>query len=76
MEVLSRILRKTKESDLIRDFQEGAVNSVGVHISHFLFVRFSLVVKAFPLIRMKNSVYFSIRISQDAGTTLCLSYKD
>ena len=32
MEVLSRILRKTEESDLIRDFQEGAVNSVGVRI--------------------------------------------
>ena len=37
MEVLSRILRKTEESDLIRDFQEGAVNSVGVRISHLLF---------------------------------------
>ena len=37
MEVLSRILRKTKESDLIRDFQEGAVNSVDVRISLFLF---------------------------------------
>ena len=37
MEVLSRILRKTEESDLIRDFQEGVVNSVGVRISHLLF---------------------------------------
>ena len=37
MEVLSRILRKTEESDLIRDFQEGAVTSVGVRISHLLF---------------------------------------
>ena len=37
MEVLSRILRKTEESDLIRDFQEGAVNSAGVRIFHLLF---------------------------------------
>ena len=36
MEVLSRILRKT-ESNLIRDFHVGAVNSVGVHVSHLLF---------------------------------------
>lgn len=36
MEVLSRILRKTK-SNLIRDFHVGAVNSVGVHVYHLLF---------------------------------------
>ena len=36
MEVLSRILRKT-ESNLYRDFHVGAVNSVGVRISHLLF---------------------------------------
>ena len=37
MEVLSRILKKTKENNLIRGFQVGAMNSVGVQISHLLF---------------------------------------
>ena len=37
MEVLSRLLRKTKDSNLIRGFHVLAVNSVGVHISHLLF---------------------------------------
>ena len=37
MEVLSRILKKTEETNLIRDFHVGAVNSVGVRISHLLF---------------------------------------
>ena len=37
MEVLSRILKKTEENNLIRRFQVGAVNSVGVQISHLLF---------------------------------------
>ena len=37
MEALSRILRKTEESNLIRGFQVGAVNSVGMRISHLLF---------------------------------------
>ena len=37
MEVLSRILKKTKENNLIRGFHVGAVNSVGVRISHLLF---------------------------------------
>ena len=37
MQVLSRILRKTEESNLIWGFHVGAVNSVGVLISHLLF---------------------------------------
>ena len=37
MEVLSRILKKTKENNLIRGFLVEAVNSVGVRISHLLF---------------------------------------
>ena len=37
MEVLSRLLRKTKESNLIQGFHVGAVNYVGVHISYLLF---------------------------------------
>ena len=37
MEVLSRILKKTKENNLIRGFHVGAVNSIGVRISHLLF---------------------------------------
>ena len=37
MEVLSRLLRKTKESNLIQGFHVGAVNVVGVWISHLLF---------------------------------------
>ena len=37
MEVLSRILKKTKENNLIQGFHVGAVNSVGVRISHLLF---------------------------------------
>ena len=36
MEVLSQILKKTKESDL-RGFHVGPINSIGVHISHLLF---------------------------------------
>ena len=37
MEALGRILRKTEKSDLIRGFQVGAVNFVGMSISHLLF---------------------------------------
>ena len=37
MEVLSRLLKKTKECNLIRGFHVGAVNSVEVSISHLLF---------------------------------------
>ena len=37
MEVLSRILRKTKECGLIHDFHVGLMNSIGVRISHLLF---------------------------------------
>ena len=37
MEVLSRLLKKIEESNLIRGFHVGAVNSVGVCISHLLF---------------------------------------
>ena len=37
MEVLSRILKKTKENNLIQGFHVGVVNSVGVRISHLLF---------------------------------------
>ena len=37
MEVLSRILKKTEENNLVRGFQVGAMTSVGVQISHLLF---------------------------------------
>ena len=37
MEVLSRLLKKTEECNLIRGFHVGVVNSVGVCISHLLF---------------------------------------
>ena len=37
MEVLSKILKKIEENNLIRGFHVGAVNSVGVRISHLLF---------------------------------------
>ena len=37
MEVLSRILKKTKDSGLLCGFHVGLVNSIGVHISHLLF---------------------------------------
>ena len=37
IEVLSRLLKKTEESNLIRGFHVGAVKSVDVHISHLLF---------------------------------------
>ena len=37
MEVLSRILRKTKECGLIHGFHVGSVNSIGVRIFHLLF---------------------------------------
>ena len=37
MEVLSIILKKTEENNLIRGFQVGAMTSVGVQISHLLF---------------------------------------
>ena len=37
MEVLSRILKKTENSGLLRGFQVGPVNSIGVRISHLLF---------------------------------------
>ena len=38
MEVLSRLLKKTKECNHIWGFHVGVVNSVGVCISHLLFV--------------------------------------
>ena len=38
MEVLSRLLKKTEECNLIRGFHVGDVNVVGVRISHLLFV--------------------------------------
>ena len=38
MEVLSRILKKTEENNLIQGFHVRAVNSIGVRISHLLFV--------------------------------------
>ena len=37
MKVLSRILKKTEDSGLLRGFQVGPVNSIGVRISHLLF---------------------------------------
>ena len=37
MEVLSRILKKTKKSGLLRGFHVGLVNSIGVRTSHLLF---------------------------------------
>ena len=37
MEVLSRILKKTKECGLLRGFHVGPINSIGVRISHLLF---------------------------------------
>ena len=37
MEVLSRILKKIEENNLIWGFHVGAVNSVGVRIFHLLF---------------------------------------
>ena len=38
MEVLSRILKKTKNSGLLCGFHVGPVNSIGAHISHLLFI--------------------------------------
>mgnify|MGYP006992883390 FL=1 len=38
MEVLSKILRKTEECGLLHGFHVGPMNSVGVRISHLLFV--------------------------------------
>ena len=37
MEVLSRILKKTKDSGLIWGFHVGPINSTGIRISHLLF---------------------------------------
>ena len=37
MEVLSRLLKKSEECNLIRGFQVGSMNFVGVCISHMLF---------------------------------------
>ena len=37
MEVLSRLLKNTEESNLIQSFHVGEMNSVGVCISHLLF---------------------------------------
>ena len=34
MEVLSRLLKKTKECNLIQGFHLGDANAIGVHISH------------------------------------------
>ena len=38
MEVLSRLLKKSEECNLIWGFHVGSMNSVGVHISHMLFL--------------------------------------
>ena len=38
MKVLSRLLKKTEECNLILGFHVGSMNSVGVCISHLLFV--------------------------------------
>ena len=38
MEALSRLLKKIEKCNLIRGFHVGAVNFVGVCISHLLFV--------------------------------------
>ena len=38
MEVLSQILKKTEDSGLLCGFHVGPVNSIGVRISHLLFV--------------------------------------
>ena len=37
IEVLSRILKKTKESGFIQGFHVGPINSTGIRISHLLF---------------------------------------
>ena len=37
MEVLSRLLKKTEDCNLIRGFHVGVMNSIGVSISHLLF---------------------------------------
>ena len=37
MDVLSRLLKKTEDCNLIWGFHVGSVNSVGVRISHLLF---------------------------------------
>ena len=37
-------MKKTEECDLIRDFQVGSVNSIGVHISHLLFADDTILV--------------------------------
>ena len=37
MEVLSRILKKTKEGGLLQGFHVGTVNTTGIRISHLLF---------------------------------------
>ena len=38
MEVLSRILKKTKEGGFIQGFHVGPINSTSIRISHQLFV--------------------------------------
>ena len=38
MEVLSRLLKKIEECNLIWGFHVGSMNSIGVHISHMLFL--------------------------------------
>ena len=38
MEVLSTILKKTKEGGLLWGFHVGPVNTVGIRLSHLLFV--------------------------------------
>ena len=38
MEVLSCILKKTKEGGFIQGFHVGPVNSIGILVSHLLFV--------------------------------------
>ena len=44
MEVLSRLLKKTEECNLIQGFQVGSMNSVGVCISHMLFANDTILI--------------------------------
>ena len=37
MEVLSQILKKTKESGLLHGFHVGPIHAIGIRISHLLF---------------------------------------
>ena len=44
MEVLSRLLKKTEECNLIRGFHVGDVNAVGVRISLLLFASDTILI--------------------------------